>query len=78
MTRVGALALRLALSMLDFRVNGLDLLPDAIWLVVAAVMLSRLRLFGTPFGIAASTALVTAVLSVADIQRPTFQRVSNG
>ena len=75
MTPVGGLALGLAIGMLDFRLNGFDVVPDAIGWIVVCVALSRLRGCGAGFGAAALSAGVAGMLSFADLQQARFDTV---
>jgi len=69
MTPLGAVALGLVLALLDLRISGFDLLPDVVGWVVAVNGLSRLSRLDGRFGPALRWALLTAVLSLADVVR---------
>ena len=69
MTPVGAVALGLVLALLDLRIYGFDVLPDVVGWLVAVRGLSRLTTLDGRFGPALRWALLTAVLSLADLVR---------
>ena len=67
---LGWAAFGLAIVTLDFRVNGLDVLPDVIGWVMVAFALSTLPRGPGGFRVPAGLAWLAAVLSLADVKLP--------
>ena len=78
MTPVGAVALGLALALLDLRVSGFDVLPDVVGWVVALGGLSRLVRLDPRFARTRSWSLLAALLSFADVVHPQVTRSVDG
>lgn len=70
MNPLGTVALGLLVVLLDFRIAGFDVLADVVGWVVAVVGLSRLTSIDRRFRAARGVAVVSAVLSLADLVHP--------
>ena len=71
MTPIGGVVGGLVLMIFDVRVGGVDLVPDVASWALVAVSLGKLTGRAQPFALAKSAAVITAVLSLADLVQPT-------